>query len=122
MPSLTIVSGDQAGKQFVLAKRPLSIGRDPTRDIQIVDSRVSRKHAMVRVDGERHVMSPTKALNGVIINGVAIESEAVLSDGDRILLGETELVYAVSDDPNLTNAVHQRKLADRHLREKNTLM
>jgi pSer/pThr/pTyr-binding forkhead associated (FHA) protein len=122
MPSLTIITGDYAGKQFVLANRPLSIGRDPTRDIQIIDSKVSRKHAMVRADGDNHVLTPAKALNGVTINDVDISEEAVLSDGDRILLGDTELMYADADNPNLSNAVHQRKLADRDMRDKNTLM
>lgn len=122
MPSLTIVTGENAGKQFVLAKRPLSVGRDPSRDIQVVDPKVSRKHAMVRPEGEGHAISPAKALNGVIINGAEIEAETALADGDRILLGDTELVYALSDNPDRTNAVHQRKQADRRLRENNTLM
>lgn len=122
MPSLTIVSGDHAGKQFVLANRPLSIGRDPARDIQLVDAKVSRKHALVRPEGDGHLITPAKALNGLIINGSPVEEATRLADGDRLKLGDTELVYALADDPDRTNALHQRKQADRQLREKNTLM
>ena len=122
MPSLTIVTGENAGKQFVLAKRPLSIGRDPARDIQVIDPKVSRKHAIVRPEGDGHALASAKALNGVIINGNEIDAERVLADGDRIQLGDTELVYASSDEPDRTNALHQRKQADRKLRESNTLM
>lgn len=122
MPSLTIVTGENAGKQFVLAKRPLSIGRDPARDIQVVDPKVSRKHAIVRPEGDGHALASAKALNGVVINGREIDAERILADGDRILLGDTELIYALSDDPDRTNALHQRKQVDRKLRENNTLM
>ena len=122
MPNITIVTGEQAGKQFVLANRPLSIGRDPTRDIQVIDSKVSRKHAMVRAEGERHVIFASKALNGVVINGVEIEEETTLTDGDLIQLGDTELVYSMSDDPERTNCVHARRVADRNTREMKTLM
>lgn len=122
MPSLTIITGDQAGKQFLLAKRPLSIGRDPARDIQILDPKVSRKHALLRHEVDGHLIAPAKALNGLIINGETVTEETRLADGDRLQLGDTELAYSVSDDPDRTNALHQRKQADRQHRENNTIM
>jgi len=119
---LTIISGEQSGTHFELANRPLSVGRDPSRDIQIVDPKVSRKHAMIRNDNGRFVIAATKALNGIVINGAAAEGEATLQQGDEIQLGDTLLRFGDPNSPDVTNAVHHRKVADRAVRENNTLM
>ena len=121
MPSLTIITGSQAGTAFELASRTLSLGRDPARDMQIIDPRVSRKHAVVRLVDDRHAITPTKAKNGVLINGRKIEGEAVLNDGDEIILGETVLRYANTTPEDKTNAVFGPKDCDPDLREANTI-
>lgn len=122
MASLFILTGEQAGKQFVLANRPLSIGREPGRDIQVVDPKVSRKHAIVRHEGETFYIAPSKALNGIIINGTKIEAETALKDGDEIVVGDTMLQFTLSSDPAASNAVFGRKVAGRDVRDKNTLI
>lgn len=122
MSSLTIMIGDQAGTTFDLASRPLSIGRDPSRDIQIIDPRVSRKHGVIRpVDG-RHAIAPTRATNDILINGQAIRSETVLSDGDELTLGDTVARYSMGHATDATNAVHHRKIADAQARDARTMM
>ncbi len=122
MPSLMITSGDKAGAHFVLGHRTLAIGRDPARDIQITDPKVSRKHALVRHVEGAYLIGAAKALNGVIINGEAIEEERALSEGDVITLGDTNLQFTMSDNPDATNMLHKRKDAARENRDKNTLM
>lgn len=122
MPGLTIMTGEQAGTHFEFASRPLSVGRDPSRDIQVIDPKVSRKHAMIRQEGESYVIMATKALNGVVINGAAVEGETKLTEGDEIQLGDTVLRYGAPGGADVTNAVHHRKNADRNVRENNTLM
>lgn len=121
MPTLTITSGENAGKQFVIEHRPLSIGREPARDIQLVDPKVSRKHALLRRDGDACLIAPAKALNGIVINGNRVESETALRDGDEIQLGATVLRFEVTSDPTRTNALHARKVADSDARERNTM-
>ncbi|MBN2563157.1 MAG: FHA domain-containing protein [Phycisphaerae bacterium] len=121
MASLVILSGDQAGTQFVLANRPLAGGRDPSRDIQIVDPKVSRRHFQIRKAGSYHVILELRSLNGVYVNGERIKGEQILVDGDQISVGDTVLAYYVSDDPDKTNAVNRYKQADRHVREDRTL-
>ena len=122
MAGLTIITGDQAGTHFELANRTLSVGRDPSRDIQVIDPKVSRKHAMVRNDSGRYLISAAKALNGVLLNGTEIGGETVLSEGDQIQLGDTVLRFGGPASPDATNAVNHRKVADRAIRESNTLM
>lgn len=122
MPCLIVTTGQQVGKHFDLAKRPLSIGRDPSRDIQIIDPKVSRKHAMVRLEDDGYQISSIKALNGVMVNGKMIDGDQLLHDGDEIVLGETVLRFSVSSDANHTNALHHRKIADRAVRDNQTIM
>ena len=111
----------QVGVYFQLAKRPLAGGRDPAREIQILDPHVSRKHFVIQTDGEAHLIMEAKARNGIHVNGLKI-TEKKLVDGDTIQVGETELTYYVSDDPNQTNAVHHFRAVDRSLREDQTMV
>ena len=122
MPSFTILNGDQAGTRFDLGKRTLSIGREPARDIQLIDPKVSRKHAIVRHDDGRYLICATKALNGVSINGTAITDETALNEGDEVALGGTLLRFGEPADGDKTNAVLGRKNADRDLRDARTVM
>ena len=122
MANLTITSGPQAGTSFILANRPLSLGRDPTRDIQVVDPKVSRKHAMVRATGSGHSIAPAKALNGVFVNGEPAEDEVMLRDGDEIKVGDTTLRFDLYTSQAIEDAVHERKVADRAARDQNTMM
>ncbi len=122
MPTLTIMTGDQAGTSFELAKRTLSVGRDPSRYIQVIDSKVSRKHAVVRMGDAGHMISSAQSKNGLLINGEEIAEETRLADGDEVMLGDTVLRYRVDTGSDYTNAVHHRKIADRDARDANTMM
>jgi pSer/pThr/pTyr-binding forkhead associated (FHA) protein len=121
MPNLLITSGNHAGKYFPLASRPLSVGRDPARDIQLTDPKVSRKQCMIQRRGEEYVLRPFESVNAVLINGAEIRDEIVLNDHDEIQLGNTTLRFCAADDPARTNALEQRKLADRRMRSDPTI-
>lgn len=121
MASLLITNGDQADTYFRIANRPLTVGRDPARDIQLVDEKVSRKHFRVRKEGEGYVLTEFKSLNGVYVNGTKIEGEHVLQDGDQIQAGDTILAFYTTEELDKTDALNKYKLADRHLREDRTI-
>jgi pSer/pThr/pTyr-binding forkhead associated (FHA) protein len=122
MASLIVIQGSEPGKRFELGNRTLSIGREPARDVQLVDPKVSRKHALIRREGDAYLISSAKALNGIVINGKAVDAEIRLKEGDEILMGDTMLCFTESSDPNVTNAVFARKVVNRDVREKNTIM
>ncbi len=123
MPCLVITKSptEKVGKYFQLGKRTLAGGRDPAREIQIPDPMVSRKHFLIRSEGDSHVIVETKAKNGVFVNDQKVV-EHILADGDRIHVGDTVLVYYVNEDPDRTNALLQQRRADRELREDMTQM
>ncbi len=120
MACLIITKGEQEGKHYQLAKRTVACGRDPAREIQITDPKVSRKHFLIRQDDDRHVVLETNAKNGISVNGQRCE-EAVLEDGDEIGVGDTILTYFLADDPDRTDAIRQYRAGDRQFREDQTL-
>jgi pSer/pThr/pTyr-binding forkhead associated (FHA) protein len=93
MASLNIIKGPQTGKHFELSKRPLSVGREAGRDIQILDPKVSRRHAVIRHEGGAYVIAEASARNGVLVNGTRIQEAATLHEGDQIGLGDTVLQF-----------------------------
>lgn len=120
MACLIITKGNQEGKYFQLGNRPLAGGRDPAREIQIVDPTVSRKHFLIHKQDDRHLIVEAKAKNGICING-QVCSEKLLADGDEISVGNTVLTYYVDDQTDRTNAVDQYRAAGRELREDQTI-
>ncbi|MFQ5411729.1 MAG: FHA domain-containing protein [Phycisphaerae bacterium] len=121
MASLKITSGEKAGSHYPLAKRPLTGGRDPARDIQILDPKVGRRHFQIRMRDADYVVVDFQSRNGVYVNGEKINVEQTLRDGDEILIGDTRLVFSISDDPDRTDALQKHKDAGRHAREDRTI-
>jgi pSer/pThr/pTyr-binding forkhead associated (FHA) protein len=75
-----------------LAADLIHIGRSPAADIVLDDSSVSRRHALVARRDERTVILDDRSLNGLRVNGERV-SEAVLRDGDTIVVGHVTLRY-----------------------------
>jgi pSer/pThr/pTyr-binding forkhead associated (FHA) protein len=80
---------------FALGEREgqsLHIGRSPASDIQLDDSSVSRRHAVIAHRAGRAVLLDDRSLNGIYVNGQRV-SEAALKDGDWIAIGHVSLRY-----------------------------
>jgi len=76
------------------------IGRDSGLDLSVAHaSRVSRRHAMIGVHGDRHTLTDLGSSNGTRVNGRALRETVYLSPGDEIeLADEITFVYEVGDD------------------------
>lgn len=70
----------------------MSLGRDQRNSIVVNDSSVSRVHCRIDVRADSVLLRDLHSTNGVWVNGRRVEHEE-LTDGDRILLGRTELVF-----------------------------
>ena len=70
----------------------LRIGRSPVADIVLDDPSVSRRHAVLVHRGGRAVLLDDRSLNGIFVNGERV-GEAVLSDGDGIVIGHVLARY-----------------------------
>ena len=113
MAYLLITAGPNAGTSYHLKNCPLSGGREVTRDIQIVDPKVSRKHFRVTRQCDKFAIEEQDAKNGVFVNDKQVQS-AALGDGDRIRVGATHLIFVDTDDQSKIDAikrVHQLSAA-----------
>jgi hypothetical protein len=70
------------------------IGRSEDNQVRLVRPGVSRRHAVIRRDGASYVLQDLKSQNGTFLNGNRI-SEEVLHHGDRIWVGDVELLFTV---------------------------
>jgi transcriptional regulator with GAF, ATPase, and Fis domain len=93
---LEAVSGPLKGKQFPLSKDEFSIGRDPSNDISLLDSLVSRRHCVIRKETEGFRLLDLESRNNTFIGGVPVRERA-LAHGDQIRVGNTILVFQGAD-------------------------
>jgi hypothetical protein len=82
-----------AGKELELQAGSASLGRDENARIVLEDPLVSRNHATLSIQPNGSVLlQDLHSTNGVFINGVRLSRpDALLCEGDRILLGTTEI-------------------------------
>ena len=91
-PQLQLASGTEAGRVLVLADPVTVIGRGADAHLRLTDIKVSRLHAEIRVDDERTWLVDLGSSNGTTLNGRPIDT-AALNDGDRIRVGDTEILF-----------------------------
>jgi len=82
-----------SGERISLDKPVLTIGRLPDCDITLSDPNVSRRHTEVRASGNQFVVADLGSTNGTKLNGVRIDGERRLSDGDIVSVGGTHLRF-----------------------------
>jgi len=71
----------------------VSIGRASDCSIPIKDRYLSRKHAEIIAVGAAWVLKDLGSANGTYLNGSRVERDEALKPGDRIRLGDTEIVF-----------------------------
>jgi hypothetical protein len=74
------------------------LGRDPSCDLVLNDSKCSRRHAVVEAGPQGLAIRDAGSANGVFVNGQKVE-RANLKDGDEIRLGEVLLKVLPEDVP-----------------------
>ena len=87
-----MVKGPNIGDEFYIEKDEFIIGRSPESDVLLDDITVSRKHALLKKDGNDYRLHDAGSLNGSYLNGNIVE-EAILSNGDRIQIGKYIFIY-----------------------------
>lgn len=81
----------RAARRIPLSGAPIRIGRAPECELVLKDSRVSRRHARLHARDGVLVLTDLGSTNGTRVNGHRV-TELVLGEGDRIQIGETNLV------------------------------
>ena len=76
----------------------VSIGRASDCAIPIKDRYLSRKHAEIIAVGSSWILKDLGSANGTYLNGTRVERDLPLKTGDRIRLGDTEIVFESADN------------------------
>lgn len=95
IPAVAKLVGD-AG-EFSILPGVNTIGRRADNNIVLADSYASGSHAEITADDAGFRVTDLGSTNGTVLCGVRIEpnAEAVLSDGDEIVFGQTTLTFQV---------------------------
>ena len=87
-PAAVLWNGDRRE----LDKRRVLIGRSRECDVQLQDANVSRRHAEIRQEGATFWVVDLDSTNGIEVNGRRLK-RAKLEDGDKLVMGSTELTF-----------------------------
>jgi len=93
--SLAVIAGTQAGSVFPITKPRVYLGRGSAMDVQVKDSEVSRRHAMIEIRAEGAVLLDLGATNGTWVGGERID-QTEMSNQSEFTLGSTTLMLIVT--------------------------
>jgi signal transduction histidine kinase len=105
---LIVIKGTDEGRQFVLDREVLSVGRDSTSRIRLTDTEVSRRHAEFVRTAEGYRVRDVGSANGTFVNNQSV-NDVLLTPGDQIQIGQSILAFTADRGEN----VPANDLADR---------
>lgn len=95
-PRLATVAGPLKGTIFNLTEAETSVGRESANVICLGDASVSRKHCLIKREGELFQVSDLDSLNGTFVNDVPIK-ERYLEHGDRLRVGDYTFLFLLTE-------------------------
>ena len=90
---LTVIQPNLAPMKLDLRVPLISLGRAVECTIPIRDRYLSRRHAEIVRDGDEWKVRDCGSVNGTLLNGEKITAPIALRAGDRINLGDTQIVF-----------------------------
>ena len=91
---LKIESGARSGREVILSKPAITIGRAEACDIGLFgDPTVERKHARILQQNDRYLLADEDTTGGTYLNGERIAAPVPLSSGDMIRVGNCTLRF-----------------------------
>jgi predicted Zn finger-like uncharacterized protein len=94
--SLAVILGANAGKIFPVTQPRVVLGRGVNCDIQLQDSEISRRHAMLEIKGDAATVSDLGSTNGTYVDGVRVRSKDIEAH-QEFALGTTTLMFIVTE-------------------------
>jgi uncharacterized RDD family membrane protein YckC len=84
-------------KEIPIVTRVISIGRDPSNDLVLSDSMVSRRHAILEHRDNQYILRDNNSSNGTMVNGDRVDMEKPLRDGDLVAIGSSRLLFQLDE-------------------------
>ncbi|MFN9293221.1 MAG: FHA domain-containing protein, partial [Planctomyces sp.] len=95
---LNVVGGKHSGQVIPLNRRKFLIGSEQDCQLRPKSDMVSRHHCLFILDVFSVRLRDLGSTNGTLVNGERIQRETVLSNTDRILIGNLEFELVVRTD------------------------
>jgi len=92
MPEIVVKYDNKVIEKIVTEKPRISIGRTSDNDIVLDNRSVSRKHALIEINGPSAIIMDNDSLNGTFVNDRKVTEEN-LRDKDRISIGKYDLIF-----------------------------
>ncbi len=86
----------EGSQEVVLESEEIAIGRAGSSDILLEhDTQTSRHHALLKREHDRYIIYDRRSISGVLVNGqkLADNTGHVLVDGDRVRIGNYEVIF-----------------------------
>jgi len=91
-----VIVGVKTGQKYTLRTAKVKIGRDPSNQVVIPDDTfTSRHHAWITYEEGDFWIEDLGSTNGTLLNGHPVVKRQVLSAGDKVRVGHTELTFEV---------------------------
>ena len=121
-PRLLVLSGPLKDSIIPLSEGEITIGREASNGIAIVDPSVSRKHCELSAQDGRFRVRDLDSRNGTLVNGAAIEQRD-LQHGDEIAAGDSSFLFLLEDaDEDLTPSAGRVEFEDAQATAETTII
>lgn len=94
---LFAVSGPLKDSTFALPADQVSLGRDPSNVLSIIDPSLSRRHCVITREGDEYKIRDLKSRNGTFVNATPT-TEGMLQHGDQISVGDSVFQFLLKDE------------------------
>ena len=92
-PRLVGIAGSWRGRELILDRSPIRIGRSGENDVEIDHPSISRKHCRLHLEGESWKVMDAESRNGVRVNDEPYATIA-LRNGDVLEIGHLKFMFA----------------------------
>jgi transcriptional regulator with GAF, ATPase, and Fis domain len=102
-PRLLVLSGPLKDSTIPLSQGEITIGREPSNGIAVVDPSVSRKHCLVSWQDGKFRVRDLESRNGTQVNGTGVKEQS-LQHGDQIATGDSSFLFLLEEEEQLIPA------------------
>jgi pSer/pThr/pTyr-binding forkhead associated (FHA) protein len=91
---LRVDQGFRAGRELILSKAEITIGRAESCDLGLFgDPTVEKLHARIVQKGDRYLIDDNRTPGGTFLNGERVDGPTPLRSGDEIRVGRCVLRF-----------------------------
>jgi transcriptional regulator with GAF, ATPase, and Fis domain len=119
-PRLLVLSGPLKDSTIPLSEGEVTIGREASNGIAVVDPSVSRKHCLLSEQDGRFRVRDLDSRNGTLVNGAAVEEQG-LQHGDEIAAGDSSFLFLLEDE-DITAAASRVEFEDAQATAETTII